>query len=382
MRGNKMRDKSLQDAIDEYTAFVGTPSYKESVRTMFKWAKPFLKDRRAVTVGDITVRDCREFSKHLARQSRAEEISAASANTYYDVFRAWLSFCVRDEMISQNPAATRRAEEMLPDDTSENDQQFWSKEARTAILDAADDYAERALDEITESGWACSFRNRCITYIYSYSAGRLTEIVASSKDEERNGICWSDVDLEEGSIRVLGKNREYEYMQLPSAPAAVLDEYRQIVEPASDDWPVFPSAHGPSLHRAARRQLRERGLDEDEREELLEENVIYDVYREEGLVPPPLTNSGFKQGFWYDFTDEYDLKIDGERPEIHGARRGLGDELYREAPQLAQSALRHRNIGTTHNAYSNIQAGETADDVDEALGSDAPQSFLQEGDDD
>ena len=372
---------SLEDAIEEYSEFVGTPSYKNSISSMFSRAAPFFEDRRVATVADITVRDCREFSKELARSANAGEISKSTAVTYFEVFRAWLSFCVRDEMIDDNPAATNRAEDPLPEPNGERTQQFWAPEDREAILDAVDDQAADAMDEIEATGWAVSFRNRGVTYTLSYTGSRIAEVLASSRDEERNGIRWRDVDLEDGTVRVFGKNREYESMQLPSPAAAVLEEYKQIVAPVNERWAVFPTAHAPTLYRAAREQLADRGLDENEREALLEGREIFDVFREEGLAPPSMTDSGFREGFWNDFVEEYGLFIDGERPEFHAARRGLGDELYRENPRLAQSALRHSDLRTTHQSYSHIQASETAAEVDETMDVEEPRGFLQDDED-
>lgn len=367
----------LDDAIEEYTDFVGTPSYEDSVQSMFTRAGPFLKERKVTTVADITVRDCREFSKELARSVQDGDISKSSAVTYFDVFRAWLAFCVRDEMIDDNPAATHRAQRPLPDPKG-NEQQFWSTSDREKILEAVDAYVSGALDKIDTTGWALPFRNRALTYTLSYSGTRISEVVASSRDEERTGIKWSDVDLKDGSVRVFGKNRQYESMQLPSPAAAVLDEYKRIVDPVTEQWAVFPTAHAPTLYKVAREQLAARGLDEDAREELLAEREIFDVYRQEKLAVPSMTVSGFREGFWKDFVDEHDLYINGERPEFHAARRGLGDELYRENPRLAQSALRHNDLRTTHEAYSHIQASETASEVDDTLALDEPKSFLEE----
>lgn len=375
------RKTSLDEAIDEYKEFIEANRYAMNMVTMYRKAGPFLEDRRVRAIDEVSVKDCREFAKHLRREVDADNLAASSAKTTYAQFRSWLDFCVRDEMIDDNPAKKRRAEEMVPEPKNEKSQQFWSKEDREDILDAADDQAAESIDELDDPGWALSFRNRALTYVLSYSGTRIAETVASSYDDERNGIRWKDVDLDGGSVRVLGKNREYEHMQLPSPAAAVLAEYSEIVQPASDEWPVFPSGSGSKLYQVARQQLADRGLDEDEREELLADREIYDVYREEGLVPPSMTDSGFKTGFWYDFVEEYDLFIDGERPEFHAARRGLGDELYRENPRLAQSALRHEDLRTTHEAYSDIQAGETASEVDEMMDVEEPREFLQDDED-
>jgi len=65
--------------------------------------------------------------------------------------------------------------------------------------------------------------------------------------------------------------------------------------------------------------------------------------------------------------EEADVDVDGEYLKPHGARRGLGDLLYRESAELAQAALRHSSIETTHKSYSHIEASETAGRVDDIL---------------
>ena len=53
--------------------------------------------------------------------------------------------------------------------------------------------------------------------------------------------------------------------------------------------------------------------------------------------------------------------------KLHGGRRALGDQLYDEAAELAQDALRHESVATTHDAYREKQAVETRRRVDKVL---------------
>lgn len=281
----RRRDTSLSAALDEFVEFIDADRHKKNIRTMFTHAGPFLEDRGVERVEEIEVLDCREFAKYLSRLVDEDEIAASTANTYYSQFRSWLGFCVRDEMLDVNPAEKRRAEEMLPEEKGEDDQQFWSREEREAILEAADDQAESSMDQLTEPGWAPAFRNRAILYTLCYTGGRIGEIIGRGDDSERNGLTWSDVDLAGQSVRVFGKNREYEHMQLPSPAGAVLAEYREIVSPPTDDWPVFPSNSASKLYQVARAQLADRGLEEQEREALLEGREIYDVFSRGGARP-------------------------------------------------------------------------------------------------
>lgn len=65
--------------------------------------------------------------------------------------------------------------------------------------------------------------------------------------------------------------------------------------------------------------------------------------------------------------DAADVAVDGDYLKPHGGRRGLGDLLYRESAELAQSALRHPSVRTTHDAYAHITASETADEVGDII---------------
>ena len=65
---------------------------------------------------------------------------------------------------------------------------------------------------------------------------------------------------------------------------------------------------------------------------------------------------------------EADVDVDGDYLKPHGARRGRGHELHANGhAELAQSALRHTSIETTHKSYSDIQAAETAEQIDDLL---------------
>ena len=66
-------------------------------------------------------------------------------------------------------------------------------------------------------------------------------------------------------------------------------------------------------------------------------------------------------------TAEAGIDVDDGYLKPHGARRALGADLYAAGhSELAQSALRHKSIETTHDAYADIQAAAVADDIDAA----------------
>jgi integrase len=67
-------------------------------------------------------------------------------------------------------------------------------------------------------------------------------------------------------------------------------------------------------------------------------------------------------------TDEANIELDNEHEYLkpHGARRGLGAELYALGEsEKAQQVLRHKSIETTHDAYSDLKTKDLAHSIDE-----------------
>ncbi|WP_339106284.1 hypothetical protein [Haloterrigena salinisoli] len=64
---------------------------------------------------------------------------------------------------------------------------------------------------------------------------------------------------------------------------------------------------------------------------------------------------------------EYDPD-NGEYLKPHGARRGIGHELYKKGhAEVAQKSLRRTSMDVTDESYQDIQASEMAQAVDEIL---------------
>jgi len=167
------------------------------------------------TLEELDVLDCRRYARHLKRRVRARDLKASTATTYYAYVRAFLSFCVADELLDTNPAKAKRATDELPEDLGDADRQFWQQEERRAILRYVDERVQRALDDEADISRDRAYRDRAIIYLLSLSGVRGAEVFAEPSDEKRTGITWRDVQLDAGAVRVLGKSREYEYAQLP-----------------------------------------------------------------------------------------------------------------------------------------------------------------------
>lgn len=231
-----------------------------------------------------------------------------------------------------------------------------------------DQQVHDALEEHGLAGARGTLRDRALVSLLAAAGVRGAEIVRDTDDDRdgRQGLVWRRVDLEAGTLTVLGKSQEWEHAQLPSQARDHLRRHQTAQDPASSDWPVFPTEHAPSKYGAVREQLGERGWESEDIEELLAEAPVDEVLREHNVVPPAITVRGARS-LMQRLCEAADIDVDGGYLKPHGARRGLGDALYRESAELAQSALRHSDVRTTHSAYSHIDASETADAVGSVL---------------
>ena len=163
---------------------------------------------------------CRRYARHLKQRARDDELKAGTATTYYAYVRAFLSLCVADEFLNTNPAKVKRATDELPEDLGDADRQFWREDEHRAILRFVDDRADRALDGEADVTCERAFRDRAVAYLLGLSGVHGAEVFAAPAGDKRTGITWSDAQLDDGAVRVLGKSREYEYGQEAAYPAA------------------------------------------------------------------------------------------------------------------------------------------------------------------
>jgi len=310
----------------------------------------------------------RSYAQDLRSAVRNGNLAASTANTYYATVRACLNWAEEDGLLTDNPAAATRATTELPEDTSEPDRQFWSPgDVHTLVADLT----ERIDETVSEGGIDAAtgpMRDRALVSLLASTGVRGAEVFRDSDDDRdgRQGLRWSRVDLDSGSLLVFGKNQDWEHAQLPTQARDHLRRHKDVQQPASEEWPVFPTQHTPSLYDAVRTQLGQRNWVADDVESLLDDQEIDEVLREHDVVPPAITVRGARS-VMQRLCERAELNIDGEYLMPHGARRGLGDLLYRESAELAQSALRHQSVRTTHDAYSHIDASETADAVGDVL---------------
>jgi integrase len=182
------------------------------------------------------------------------------------------------------------------------------------------------------------------------------ELVRDPRDDRRTGITWADLELEDNRIQVLGKNQSREHVPLPKQAHPAIERWKQVLDPPTPSWPVFPTLHAPSLHAQ------------------LPENVdagdnVLDTLRKHNARPPSISTNGVRSTLKR-LCDDGDIDVNGEKDYLtpHGARRGVGEFLYRNVGfEAAQRALRHEDPSTTSEMYSHIEASELADVTAEAF---------------
>jgi len=84
-------------------------------------------------------------------------------------------------------------------------------------------------------------RDRALMVVLAYTAVRVGEMLRDPDDPRRRGVRWEDIDLEDGSMDVYRKKQQWEAASLPDPVISPLRSYRQLMDPPTDRWPVFPT---------------------------------------------------------------------------------------------------------------------------------------------
>lgn len=367
--GGELAVRTLIDRYLEATAKGRrTGNYRTMAQSALERWVQFLEQREQATLDALDVDIQRAYAQRLRQAYRDGDIAASTARTYYATVRACLEWAVEDGLLTTNPAAPSRVTTELPTESTETDRQFWSPGDVKALLS----YLSERIDTEIEAGGltaaAKPVRDRALVSVLAFTGVRGAEICRDTDDERpgRQGLRWQRVDLEDGTMKVLGKSQRWEWAQVPKQARSHLERHRRVQKPPTDSWPVFPTGHAPSKYAAVRSQLADRGWEANAIEQLLDAEPIDEILIEHEIVPPAITVRGART-VMKRLCTAADVDIDGEYLKPHGARRGLGDLLYRESAELAQSTLRHTSIRTTHEAYSHVDASKTADTVSKLI---------------
>ena len=322
----------------------------------------------ATTLADVDKGVMAEYAIYLRQRVDAHQtpgveggISVSTAWAYYDNVSAFFDYCLKWDLIGENPAQKAVAKDELLDrpSTVSGAQQFWSSDERRQLLDYVDWRASNAIDgRGTEA--VVELRDKALAYVLAFTGVRGGEILKDSRDDRRVGLRWADVDIENNQITILGKNQQREPAQLPGQTHQPLEQLRRVVKPASEEWPVFISLHAPSMYKVLPNDFDP--SDDD--------GSLLDHCRTLGVVPPALSTNGARSVLKR-LCKDGDIEVDGDKGylTLHGARRGVGEKLYREhGAAAAQRTLRHADPKTTSEMYSHIETSENAENVTEVFG--------------
>jgi len=368
-------DAPLEDFLTDKAKGNDSGNYRRNTeRVVRDWLSWTNDERSTYTFAALDVDDLEVYARHLKRRTNdVGGLAASSARKYYDYVRAYLSWCQRREYLSDNPAAKDRPTDALPDDDQRSDhtQQLWSPEQRSSIMAYVNERASKAIDEQGSDALA-EARDRAFVATIAYSGVRGGEVLRDRNDDRRDGVRWTDVDLNRGTMTILEKgSQEYTQTGVPKQAVSALTRWKQVFDPPSGEWPVFPTLHAPSLSSAVADGLNAEGYDDEEIEARRADATALEVCYEADIAPPALTTAGGRNLMQRlsEAADVPGLDVeDGEYLELHGGRRGAGDTLVRQKGwEQAQKHLLHADPKTTMDAYSHISAEETAEEAGEAF---------------
>jgi len=323
-----------------------------------------------VTFSELDERTFRRYARELT----GRDLAPGTVRTYYAHVSAYIGWCVREGVLETNYAQQSVATEPLPenDGRRSGDQQAWTENHRARITRYVDERAHDAadakgLDAVRE------FRDRALVYVLCYSGVRGGEIFADPKDDRRNGLTWADVSLEDRKMTVLAKKQDWSDRSLTKQTINPISRYRRILDPAGDDWPVFPTFHLPTLYETLRTGLREEhGWSSTETEEFVDsltgQGDVFDALREYELTPPSINTDGARR-IMQRLCDDAGIRLNDKHGYLapHGGRRGAGEVMVRQRGFTAAARLLDNSEEVVRRSYSHIEAKEMAEDAGHAF---------------
>jgi integrase len=246
-------------------------------------------------------------STHVTSRDRG--LKQNTVQTYYAYISAWCGWCVNEGYLEAHYAQRASATGPLPDDDGRKpgDQQAWTPEQRHALTRHVDEQAREAIEAYTtlpddvdsldkqRARYAAlkAARDRALVVVLAYTAVRVGELLCDSDDPRRRGVRWEDIDLEDGSMDVYRKKQQWDAASLPDPIISPLRNYRKLMDPPTDRWPVFPTLDQRTFAGLVQEKLADRGAHPDVIEERREEYVRDLLLAlDEDIRPPSITTDG------------------------------------------------------------------------------------------
>lgn len=322
----------------------------------------------APTFDQLDERTFRRYARELVSCGYAK----STTNTYFAYVASFCGWAVNEGYLPRHYANTSVARAPLPDNDGRKpgDQQAWTSEQRDLLTRYVDREADKGLDRLGEEDGerdairAC--RDRVVAYILAYTGVRASEVFADPDDERRTGLRWGEVNIEDGSITIFRKKQGWDTAPLPEPVIHPFTIYERVLDPPSDEWPVFPTFHRPTLSELVHDEIEDQDEVAAAREEYGSDLFIC---RTRDLTPPSLSSNAARR-VMRRLCSDADIEIgDGPHDYLapHGGRRGMGEVLVRQFGYAAAARYLDNSEEMVRKRYSHIEAGKQANQATRAL---------------
>jgi len=323
-----------------------------------------------------------EYARHLGGDRGLKQ---NTVQTYYRYISAWCGWCVNEGYLEAHFAQRASAMAPLPEDDGRKpgDQQAWTSEQRHTLTRHVDERARDALKAYTtlpeetapltsSERYAAlkAARDRALVFVLAYTAVRVGELLRDPNDPRRRGVRWEDLSLDDGSMDVYRKKQQWDAASLPDPAISPLRSYRQLMDPPTERWPVFPTFDQRTLAGLIQNELADRGERPEaitERREEYARDLLLAL--DENIQPPSITTDGARSILQL-LSEAAEIDIDHPKHDYlapHGGRRGMGEILVRAFGYTVAARYLDNSEEMVRERYSHIEAGELGDIATEAL---------------
>jgi hypothetical protein len=169
---------------------------------------------------------------------------------------------------------------------------------------------------------------------------------------------------------VYRKKQQWDAASLPDPVISPLRNYRKLLDPPTERWPVFPTLDQRTLAELVKDELADRGGRPDAIDELRDEyarDLLLAL--DEDIRPPSITTDGARS-ILQRLSDDAEVDVDHPKHDYlapHGGRRGMGEVLVRAFGYTVAARYLDNSEEMVRERYSHIEAGELGDVATEAL---------------
>ena len=169
---------------------------------------------------------------------------------------------------------------------------------------------------------------------------------------------------------VYRKKQQWDAASLPDPVRSPLRSYRQLLEPPTERWPVFPTFDQRTLATLVQDELADRG-DQPEAIDERRRGYAHDflLALDEDVRHPSITTDRARS-ILQRLSAAAGIDIDHPKHEYlapHGGRRGMGEVLVHAFGYTVAARYLDNSEEMVRERYSHIEAGELGDVATEAL---------------